>query len=284
MPTNQPKWDTITIVGVGLIGGSIGLALKKRGLARRIIGVGRRQASLDLAIGCGAIDEGVTDVSTGVAEAHLVVICTPVDKIVSHVLAAGQACREGALITDAGSTKEAIVREVEKATPSENVSFVGSHPLAGSEKTGCENGEADLFLGRTCVVTPTSATRAEDCQAIIEFWQSIGMNVEQMTPADHDAALACTSHLPHVVASALAFATSEDQLPLVAGGWLDTTRIAAADPQLWRQILLDNQQNTLAALDEFQSKLNGFRDAIAESNGPALEQLLENGKQRRDSR
>ena len=279
MPQTKEPWNTIAILGVGLIGGSIGMAVRSRGLARRVIGIGRRRSTLDKAKRLGAIDSGTTSIARGVAEADLVIVCTPVELIVQQVGEIAAACPAECLITDAGSTKGAIV----KALDATDVRFVGSHPLAGSEKTGCEHGDADLFVDRACVITPGKKTRPEDYQAIDRFWSSLGMRTLRMTPSAHDRALASTSHLPHVVAAALASATREKDLPLVAGGWLDTTRIAAADEQLWRQILLDNQANTLSALDEFQAALDALRKAIEASDAPRLERLLHKGKARREA-
>ena len=279
MPQTKETWNTIAILGVGLIGGSIGMAVRSRGLARRVIGIGRRRSTLEQAKRLGAIDSGTTSIARGVAEADLVIVCTPVELIVQQVGEIAAACPAECLITDAGSTKGAIV----EALDATEAHFVGSHPLAGSEKTGCEHGDADLFVDRACVITPGKKTRPEDYQAIDRFWSSLGMRTLRMTPSAHDRALASTSHLPHVVAAALASATREKDLPLVAGGWLDTTRIAAADEQLWRQILLDNQANTLSALDEFQAALDALRKAIEASDAPRLERLLHKGKARREA-
>lgn len=277
----KSQWDTIAIVGVGLIGGSIGLALRKRGIARRVVGVGRREASLDEALRLGAVDATSTDMHVGVAEAELTVVCTPVERIVEHAQQAAAACAEGAIITDAGSTKGAIVAALDSSLP-RGVRFVGSHPLAGSEKTGCASARSDLFNDRVAVVTPGDGTTDSDCAAIESFWKALGMKTIRMSPADHDAALASTSHLPHVVASALAAATDEKNLPLVASGWLDTTRIAAADAELWRQIFLDNRENTLRAIAEFEGSLAAMKAAIEAGDAERLEELLRVAKQRRD--
>lgn len=274
-------WNQVAIVGVGLIGGSIGMALRKRRLARRVVGIGRRQASLNKARRAGAVDGTTTDLARGVADAELIVVCTPVENIVGHVRAAADACPEGALITDAGSTKGAIVERLDGQLPRQ-VRFVGSHPLAGSEKTGAEHARADLFEGRVAVVTPTRRTAATDYTAIEKFWSSLGARVIRKSPQAHDAALARTSHMPHAVASALAAATSGKDLPLVAGGWLSTTRIAAADEKLWRQILLDNRDNTLAALDDFEQALAQLRKAIEQNDRPHLERLWRKGRRKHE--
>src|SRR3954471_23401721 len=182
------EYDTVAIVGVGLIGGSIGLAMRERRLAQKIIGIGRRQISLDVARKVGAIDHGVTNLATGVAEAQLVVIATPVDTIAERVVQAAAACPATSLITDVGSTKEAIVAAVDAGLASRRSGprFVGSHPLAGDHRTGPEHARADLFEGRTVVVTPTELTRTAAVTEVVGFWQALGGNVRQMAPSKHD--------------------------------------------------------------------------------------------------
>src|SRR3954469_3517791 len=229
------EYDTVAIIGVGLIGGSIGLALRERKLAQKIIGIGRRQQSLDAARKVGAIDHGVTNLANGVSQAQLIIVATPVDTIAERVVQASAACPAGALITDAGSTKASIVAAVDAGLASRRSGprFVGSHPLAGDHRTGPEHARADLFDGRVVVITPTEHTRPAAVTEVSGFWQSLGANVRTMKPGDHDAALALTSHLPHIVAVALAAATRTELLPLTASGWRDTTRVAGGDPELW---------------------------------------------------
>ena len=175
------------------------------------------------------------------------------------------------LITDAGSTKEAIVTTVDAALSGRRAGspFVGSHPLAGDHRGGVEFARADLFDGRTVVVTPTAETRPAAVVEITGFWQSLGAHVTTMTPAEHDAALAATSHLPHLVAAALAAATPEKLLPLAASGWRDTTRVAAGDPKLWQPIFATNRQHVLAALDRFVEKIAGLRESLGTSRRPS---------------
>lgn len=269
------RWDTVAIVGVGLIGGSIGLDLLRRGLAKHVVGIGRRQATLRTAKRVGAVSSTTLQLDRGVAEADLVVVCTPVGRIAADVRAAAAACPSGALITDAGSTKEAIVAELDGAASlADGVRFVGSHPLAGSEKNGPAAAMPDLFQDRTVVVTPTSHTRKADEQAITAFWRSLGAKVVRMTPVDHDRALAATSHLPHLVAAALAAATDKKNLALIARGWLDTTRIAGGDPALWEQILAANRANVLTALGRYEKVLASFRRAIEAGDEAQLIRLL----------
>jgi prephenate dehydrogenase len=273
-------YDTIAIVGVGLIGGSIGLAVRERKLAREVIGIGRRDAGLQEAQRLGAIDRGTTDLSEGVAAAELVVVCTPVDTITDAVVMAASACRPNALITDAGSTKEAITSTIDVALSGRRAGspFVGSHPLAGDDRGGVEFARADLFDGRTVVVTPTAETRPAAVVEITGFWQSLGANVTTMTPPAHDAALAATSHLPHLVAAALAAATPQDLLPLAASGWRDTTRVAAGDPKLWQPIFATNRSHVLAALDRFLRSVTAVREALDQADDRQLLRILEQAK------
>jgi prephenate dehydrogenase len=274
-------FDTIAIVGVGLIGASIGMAVRKRQLARRVVGIGRTRATLETAQHRGAIDQHFTDLAAGVRGADFVILCTPVERIAEQAVAAIKAAPR-ALVTDAGSTKEGIVAAVEQAAPP-GALFVGSHPLAGSEKTGPEAARADLLVGRVVVLTPTPRTPDSALSRVHEFWQQLGARTLEMSPAEHDAAVAITSHLPHLAASALAAATPARLLDLVAGGWLDSTRIAAGDAQLWRQILLANRDHSLRAMDEFEKVFAQLRRALAEQDGDALCRILEAGKQIRDA-
>lgn len=274
--------DTVAIIGVGLIGGSIGLGLLRRGLARRVVGVGRRECSLQKARACGAVTDATTDVAAGVAQAELIVVCTPVRQIAAEARRAAEHAPAGAIITDAGSTKAEIVAALDESRLHGSV-FVGSHPMAGSEKNGPEFAEADLFEDRVAIVTPTARTPPAALSSVEEFWRALGARVLQMTPDAHDAAVAAVSHTPHLVASALAAATPEALLSVVGGGWLDTTRVAAGDVELWRQILTENRGHVLRSLTEFEKTLASFRDALAREDDAELIHLLEQGKRRRDA-
>lgn len=274
--------ETLTIVGVGLIGGSIGLAAKRHGLADRIVGAGRHASTLDRARTLGAIDEGVTDYLEAVREANVVVFCTPVDRIVEQVLAAGAVCRPGTLLTDAGSTKAAIVGAVEGRLPP-GVDYVGSHPLAGSEKRGPEHARADLFDGRLVIVTPTATTPTLAVERTLAFWEALGARVRLMSPEEHDGALALTSHLPHLAASALAGILPESLRELTATGFRDTTRVASGDPELWTGIFEQNCRAVLDCLSLFTERLAEFRTALESRNHEALHNLLAQGKGARDA-
>jgi len=276
------KWDTVAIVGVGLIGGSIGLALRERGLARQVVGIGRRTASLRVARQIGAVSRTTLDLGRGVARAELVIVCTPVGQIAADVRAAANACRIGALLTDVGSTKAEIVAALEGELPRQT-RFVGSHPLAGGEKSGPAAATADLLVGRTVIVTPSAATHDDGIADVAALWSSLGANVVRMPPVEHDRILAGTSHLPHLTASALAAATPEHDLPLVASGWLDTTRVAAGDPELWRQIFATNRAHLLTALGRYEQVLATLRRALERGDEAKLVEVLAEAKRRRDA-
>ncbi len=274
--------ENVAIVGVGLIGGSIGLALRQRGLADAIVGIGRNQVSLRMARRVGAVSHTTIDLAKGVAEADLVVVCTPVARITAHVREAASACPKGTLITDAGSTKQAIVAALDEGLP-RGCRFLGSHPVAGSEKTGVSHARADLFEGRVTVITPTRNTRAEDFDLLEEFWEALGSVVVRMSPEEHDRALAITSHLPHLAAAALAATVPEQYYRLTGTGILDATRLAGSDPDLWKQILLQNRENVLAALQQYGVKLSALHVALRDGNETELDRILTLAKKNRDA-
>lgn len=280
------EYDTVAIVGVGLIGGSIGLALRDRKLARQVIGIGRRQNSLDIARHVGAIDHGVTSLAAGVGNAQMVIVATPVDTIAERCVQAAAVAPPNCLITDAGSTKQSIVAAIDAALASRRGGprYVGSHPLAGDHRTGAEHSRADLFDGRTVVITPTDLTRPAALTEASGFWESLGANVRTMTPSEHDATLAVTSHLPHLVASALAAATPREALPLTASGWRDTTRIASGDAKLWQPIFAANREHVLAAVDMLSEKIADLREALEQGDNETLMTILEAAAKKRRER
>jgi prephenate dehydrogenase len=276
------NFHTLTIVGVGLLGGSIGLAAKQRDLVRRVVGVGHQWPSLALAQRRGAIDEGTLDLAAGVREADLIVLCTPVDRIVEQALTVSANCPSDALLTDVGSTKAAIVRSLDGRLP-RGLAFVGGHPLAGSEKRGVEFAEPDLFEGRLTVLTPTETTDPGAVERVALFWQALGSRVRVLSPEEHDRALALTSHLPHLLASALAGILPENLFDLAATGFRDTTRIAAGDPSLWTGIFQQNRQAVLQALELFSARLGEFHQALQSNDRNTIDSLLAQAKKVRDA-
>jgi prephenate dehydrogenase len=275
--------ETLTIVGVGLIGGSVGLAAKARGVARWVVGVGRDERTLARAASVGAIDSFTTNLAEGASSADVIVVCTPVDRVAADVLTAATAAPPRSVVTDAGSTKGNIVRALDGKMPAKAAPFVGSHPLAGSEKKGAAHARADLFADRVVVVTPTAETDQEAAAVVDLFWQSLGARVVRMDPFEHDQALAVTSHLPHAAASGLAGVTPVGWLALTAGGFRDVTRIAAADPELWAAIFVANREAVLAAADRFAGRMAEFRRALEAGDRAGLVRWLADGKKVRDA-
>jgi prephenate dehydrogenase len=276
------QWKSVAVIGVGLIGGSIGLALRRRGLCERVVGIGRRRVSLELAEKSGAISSGTTDLAQGVAGAELTVVCTPVGSIPQIVQAVAAHAPRDSLITDVGSTKSSIVRRIEHHMPTES-RFIGSHPIAGGERAGPTAANEDLFVGRIVVVTPTTRSCSEDLQALTHFWESLGATVHHMSPEDHDVAVAITSHLPHIAASVLAANTPTHLQHLVGQGWLDCTRVASGSLDVWEPIIAENRGPILDALAKFIDHLQIFRSAVDDNDTQQIHSLLSAGKQRRDA-
>jgi prephenate dehydrogenase len=271
---------TVAIIGVGLIGGSIGLTIRARRLANEVIGCGRDPLALDRARGMGAIDRGTTTLADGVSSADVVIVCTPVSRVADDVRGAIEAAPAHALVTDAGSTKRQIIEAVERHPRSS--AFVGAHPLAGSERAGVAHAKADLFEGRVCVLTPTSRTRADRLERARQFWSSLGCRVVEMGPNEHDEVLAYTSHLPHAVAGALAGSVPTEWLPLAAGAYRDGCRVAAADARLWTAIFRANRGPLLKAIGTLQEQIDAFKYALMTDDGEAIADWWLKAKERRD--
>jgi prephenate dehydrogenase len=274
------SFQTIGIVGCGLIGCSIAAALKSRGFPGRIVGCGRPGSNLETAIARKLIDRAEADLAQAATACDLIVVCTPVDHIVEDIRTAAQSARPGTLITDAGSVKQGVCGSAGKLPPS--VTFIGSHPIAGSEKQGCAHADADLFVERVSVLTPIAETPRAEIARLAAFWQALGMSVVELSPEVHDRALAQTSHVPHVVAAALAATLETDNAELTAGGFQDTTRIAAGDPELWTAILLANADEVAAGLRTFSASLQDLLRAIDSRDKRQLTGLLTIAKRNRD--
>lgn len=272
--------DTLAIVGVGLIGGSVALAARRRGVAARILGIDRQQETLDRTLRDGMLDGAYTDLKSA-ACADLILFCTPVDGIAAQAIEAAAHCRPDTLLSDTGSTKAAILREVRGRLPP-GVEFIGSHPLAGSEKHGSEHASAQLLEGRLVIVAPQAETTDNALSRIHDFWTALGARVQVMDADDHDRAVALTSHLPHLLSSALSGILPPEWYDLTAAGFRDTTRLAAGQPGLWSAIFQANQTHLLAALDRLEEQLRHFRESLLADDRAALEALLQQGKKVRD--
>ncbi len=274
------EFDHITIIGVGLIGGSLGLALKERGLAKKTVGVGYRDSTLKRAQDARAIDRWTLNIAEGVAGADIVVVCTPAGLVAAKASEALPAMKPGSILTDVASTKAAITQQIESILP-EGVAFVPAHPMAGSEKRGNESARPDLFDGACCILTPTDKTPPDAVDAVREMWEGVGARVETLDIDEHDRIVAQISHLPHLVAPAVLNAADEPSLSYAATGMKDTTRIAASDVRLWVDIFKSNRENVLDALSRFGGEMDAIRDALERSDWRGLADLLDGARERR---
>jgi prephenate dehydrogenase len=281
-------WQKVTIVGVGLMGGSLGLAIKRARLAARVEGCVRRAASVEECQRLGAVDRATLELASAVAGAELVVLCTPLGQMRDLTQRMLPALTPGVVVTDVGSVKGTVVRELTPLVAGAGGHFVGSHPMAGSEKTGVCHAQADLFEQAICVLTPTKATPRQALLTVEALWRGVGASIRTLSPEAHDQLVSRASHLPQILAAGLANyvldpAHPRIQASLCAGGFRDTTRIASGSPQMWRDIALANRQHLGAALGELVAGLEKFRRALENADADAITEFLANAKQRRDA-
>jgi prephenate dehydrogenase len=275
----------MAVIGVGLIGGSLALALRRRGRVREIVGVGRGEENLALARRRRAVDRVTTDPVEGVRDADLVVLATPVGSLPELAKTIAPALRPGAIVTDVGSVKERVIRAVEPAIPP-HAHFVGGHPIAGAEDSGAAAASASLFEGSRCILTPTPGTDPAALAKVRRMWAGVGAEVIEMGAATHDRILGAVSHLPHVVAFALVNAVSaseKDALDYAGGGFRDFTRIAASHPEMWRDIVLANREHLLAAVEATQAELARIRGLIDRQDAVRLLEAFREARETRRS-
>jgi len=278
--------QTLAIVGVGLLGGSVAKAARAAALARTVVGVGRDAARLERALSDGALDRATTDLDAGVRGADFVLLAAPVLAIEALLERVWRAAPDGATLTDVGSTKAGIVRRGEALAAGRPLAFVGSHPMAGSEQSGYGAARADLFEGATVLVTPTDGTEPRALKAVTGFWEALGARVSALDPEAHDRAVAAISHLPHAVADALMDAVARfapEALEFAARGFKDTTRIAASDPDMWAEIFLANRTALGASLGAFRQALATLEGAIAGGSREEIRALLARVKAAREA-
>lgn len=272
-------FNKVTIIGVGLIGGSVARVLKAKGLAGEIHGAGRGRETLERAVRLGVIDHMGQSSVHAVEHADLVVLATPVGTFASIVREIGPHLRKGTILTDVGSVKGGLVRELEALLP-EDVQFVPAHPIAGREKHGVEAASEDLFRGARCILTPTERTEGAALEAVASLWKAAGMNVTTMTPERHDHVFAAVSHLPHAAAYAMVNTVvefsegTENYISFSGAGFRDFTRIAASSPEMWRDICLLNGKNIVEMIEQYQFSLNKIKKAIKHQDGAKLERLF----------
>ena len=288
--SSEYLFQQVTIIGVGLLGGSLGLVLKERGLAKSVVGIGRRQANLELAVHLGAIDRFYSEPQEAVRDSDFIVLATPVDTYVSHIQRWGQHVSPGTIVSDVGSVKGQLVFDLEVVLPS-TVSFIGAHPIAGKEKSGVAHATSTLFDGARCILTPTPHTNAEALTRIRDVWERAGSEVLAMDPMVHDWVLGAVSHLPHIAAFSLMHALQDLQastpeslnlLDFSGGGLRDTTRIAASSPEMWRDICLANRENLLKMVDQYITQLQAFKQLLNDQDGSGLAKNIEQAKMLRE--
>lgn len=270
----------LSVLGVGLLGGSLGLAVKSALSGCRVAGYAHRPATLEAALEGKAIDEGYADPAAAVQDADLVVLCTPVGLLPEMLERIAPHLAPTAVVTDVGSTKGSIVRHAEENYP--RVRFVGSHPMAGSERRGVQHAQSDLFMNAVCITTPTRRTNPDALEQVEAFWRRLGMRLRRLSPEDHDRAVGDVSHLPHAVAAALVTLQDESSLALAGKGFSDATRIAGGDGGLWRDIFLDNRSNLVDAIRRLKGTLEEFEALLHEDRAEALRAWLDRAAAKRD--
>jgi cyclohexadieny/prephenate dehydrogenase len=276
----EPLFDRLTLVGLGLIGSSLARAARHLNLARTLVAVDRDEAVVARGRELDLADEVTTDLAAGVRDADQVILCVPVGACGDVAAAMRGALKPGAIVSDVGSVKGAVVAQVAPLLP-EGVHLVPAHPVAGTEQSGPDAGFATLFLNRWCILTPPEGTDARAVEKVRAFWSALGSDVEVMSAQHHDLVLAITSHVPHLIAynivgtaADLEEVTQSEVIKFSAGGFRDFTRIAASDPTMWRDVFLNNKEAVLEMLGRFNEDLAALQRAIRWSDGEALFNLF----------
>jgi len=281
------QWNQVTLIGVGLLGGSLGLALRQYRLAATVVGYVRRPASIRECERAGAVDHATLELRAAVAGADLIVLCTPLAQIGPLSETMLDSIKRGAIVTDVGSVKTSVVKALETLVAGAGGHFVGGHPMAGAEKTGVNAARPDLFRNAVCVITPTAKSNRAAVGKVERLWKAVGSRVLRLTPELHDELVSRSSHLPHVIAAQLASCVLDPAYPksqplLCANGFRDTTRIASGSPEMWCDIAMANRKNLIRALDVFSRQLQDFRRKLQESDAAAITSFFEKAKRRRD--
>lgn len=281
-------FEKISLIGVGLLGGSLGLAIRERKIASSVHAFVRRASSIAEAQRLGVADVATQDLRTAVHGADLVIFCTPLSQMAGLAEKAVPYLKPGTIVTDVGSVKCSVVRELTPLIASAKAEFIGAHPMAGSEQSGMSAGRADLFQNAICIVTPGPKSTTQAIRASEHFWKALGGTPMLMRPEMHDDLVGRSSHLPHVVAAELANyvlspANPKEQAALCATGFRDTTRIASGSPEMWRDIVLANRQNLSRILGVFIEDLQEFQLALERQDVSTIEEFFAKAKQRRDN-
>ncbi|MEM9988116.1 MAG: prephenate/arogenate dehydrogenase family protein [Pseudomonadota bacterium] len=276
----DPLFPRVTLIGLGLLGASLGLAIKRAGLAREVVGTDHDEAVRATALSLGIVDETKPTAVAAAENADLVILCTPVGTLTALTQELAPALKAGAILTDVGSVKATFARDAAVLMP-KDVHFIPGHPVAGTEQSGPEAGFAELFDGRWCILTPPDGTDETALSKLTSFWEGCGAKVEVMNAAHHDLVLAITSHIPHLIAynivgtaADLETVTQSEVIKYSAGGFRDFTRIAASNPEMWRDIFLSNKDAVLEMLGRFSEDLSALQRAIRYGDADGLHTLF----------
>ena len=281
------KVQTVCIIGTGLIGGSLALALKQAGFCARIIGAGRTEATLKKAVELGVIDSYETDFALAVKDADIVVVAVPLRAMKNVFEKIAPALSSTVVVTDAGSAKQSVIKDAQAAFGKNADRFVAGHPISGTEKSGVTAAFTELYENRKVILTPTENTDSDATKLVTEMWQAAGADVENMSAQHHDMVLAGTSHLPHILAFGLVDCLNnleevDEVFRFAAGGFRDFTRIASSDPVMWRDICLSNRDDILSMMKKYEDQLQMITSALQDSDGDALIEIFERAKKARD--
>ncbi|MBT8588301.1 prephenate dehydrogenase/arogenate dehydrogenase family protein [Polynucleobacter paneuropaeus] len=274
----KSNYGVVSIVGVGLIGASLGLALKQAGVVTKVLGVGRSQLNLEQALKIGAID-GAVDLVDAAKQSDLIVLCVPVAQMRATFAAIEPHLASKTLITDAGSTKGDVILAAKEVLGKKACQFVPAHPIAGGAQHGASAAKADLFFGKQVIICPLQENSPQDIALIEKFWQAVGALVKMLSSVQHDAIYAAVSHLPHILSYALMASVinsedAADKLSHIGAGFKDFTRIAASSPEMWRDICLANSTSILKELDQYLAIVQHLRKLIADNDGAGIERLF----------
>ena len=273
-------FEKICLIGCGLIGSSLARSIKKNKLAKHLVACSRSEETNKKVLQLNIVDDASSDMKKMVSNADLVVVATPLSTYEDIILKIKDCLKKNTILTDVGSVKNNIIDLFEKNIP-DNVSWISSHPIAGTEQSGPEAGFEDLFKNKWCILTPSKKMKKEDLEKLKKFWEKLGSKIDIMDSKKHDHVLSITSHIPHLVAYNIVNTSLEiensDKLDIVkysAGGLRDFTRIAASNPIMWKDIFLHNQKNTIETIDKFIKNLEDLKQAIKDKNGEKLEKIF----------
>ncbi len=285
---SEYRVDTVCIIGTGLIGGSLALAIRQAGFCREIVGAGRTEETLIKALELGVIDRYDTSIANAAQHADIVVVCVPLGSIYSVFEQINAAEIENTVITDAGSAKQSVINDAEFVFGDEFQNFVPGHPIAGTERSGVSAAFPELYQNRRVILTPTENTSSDALEKVRAMWQSAGAEVETMSAQHHDRVLAGTSHLPHLLAFGLVDCLNnledvDEIFRFAAGGFRDFTRIASSDPVMWRDICLSNRDEVMVMMRRYSVEMEKMYKALEAGDGEELREIFERAKKARDA-